>query len=213
MYLRFLLTHSLFYAILKGHSTILDRRKIDRLTQPFPGGVLCVLCKSIDLFYFMVINIKGYDVLIDDEDYERVRKYKWHIQKSNKSNTLYIIRQEHYYKENGKRSCKIIRLHNFLMGSAKGMDTDHINGNAFDNRKCNLRICTHAENTRNQKIRNDNISGYKGVSWHKQHKKWRAQIRNNYKRIHLGYFSTPELAHKAYCEAASKYHGEFARFE
>jgi hypothetical protein len=41
---------------------------------------------------------------------------------------------------------------------------------------------------------------------------WRSCIKVNYKFIHLGgTFKSPEEAHKAYCEASKKYHGEFSR--
>jgi len=90
---------------------------------------------------------------------------------------------------------------------------DHINGNPMDNRRCNLRIATHAENMRNSKKRKHSKNQYKGVSQNcKSKTTWRAQIRVNGKRIHLGTFSSPEEAYKAYCEGAVKYHGDFAKF-
>jgi len=73
-----------------------------------------------------------------------------------------------------------------------------------------LRLATHAENMRNQKTPKNNTSGFKGVSWNKQKKKWRAGIRANGKTVNLGDYATPEAAYAAYCEAAKQFHGEFA---
>lgn len=87
---------------------------------------------------------------------------------------------------------------------------DHVNGDGLDNRRSNLRLATHGQNMANSKMRSNNTSGFKGVSLDRQSGKWRAQIQHNKKRILLGCFDDPELAHKAYCEAAIKYHGEFA---
>jgi hypothetical protein len=87
---------------------------------------------------------------------------------------------------------------------------DHRKGNKLENRKEFLRPATQAENNENAKMRDDNTSGHKGVTWHKQLKKWHARIRHEGKRIHLGLFTDLEEAAKAYREAALKYHKEFA---
>lgn len=88
---------------------------------------------------------------------------------------------------------------------------DHINGDGLDNRRINLRIATHQQNIRNQRLSKANTSGYKGVS--KRNKRWGSCISVDGKTIHLGRFDTPEEAHEAYCQAARKYFGEFARSE
>jgi hypothetical protein len=88
---------------------------------------------------------------------------------------------------------------------------DHINGIAYDNRASNLRLATDSQNKANQSMRKKNKSGYKGVSFNKSVKKWHAQICIDYKRIHIGYFDSPELAHAAYCKRAVELFGEFAR--
>lgn len=92
-------------------------------------------------------------------------------------------------------------------------EVDHIDTDRLNNRIANLREATHSENKRNQGIRKSNTSGYKGVSWNSGAKSFCAQIYLEGKRIFLGYHATAEAAHAAYCEAAKKYHGEFARTE
>ncbi len=95
----------------------------------------------------------------------------------------------------------------------KGEHTDHINGDKLDNRRANLRVATQAQNNRNGPKPITNKSGLKGVSWDKVNRKWVAQINFDKKVIFLGRYGTSEEAYAAYCEAAMKYHGEFARFE
>jgi len=90
---------------------------------------------------------------------------------------------------------------------------DHIDGNTLDNRETNLRLATHAQNAHNTKLRKDNTSGYKGVGKHHGTSKWKARIMVDKKPVFLGLYDTPEQAYAAYCEAARKYHGEFARLE
>ncbi|WP_161489491.1 HNH endonuclease [Sulfitobacter sp. EhC04] len=88
---------------------------------------------------------------------------------------------------------------------------DHVNGNPEDNRISNLRLASHAENMRNRKKNANNASGLKGVHWCRTYLRWFASICVNKKRINLGSYPTKEAAHEAYCEAAERLHGEFAR--
>lgn len=90
---------------------------------------------------------------------------------------------------------------------------DHWNGNTLDNRRGNLRLATFSQNAQNAKLYKTSKTGYKGVHFHKTSGRWRASITKNYKEISLGYFDTPEAAHKAYCDKATELFGEFARFE
>jgi hypothetical protein len=89
-------------------------------------------------------------------------------------------------------------------------EIDHANGNKTDNRLCNLRKASRAENTWNQSKPKSNTSGHKGVSWSKKYGKWVAYIGVNWERMHLGYFLDKEQAKAAYEDAANKYHGNFA---
>jgi len=84
-------------------------------------------------------------------------------------------------------------------------DIDHKNLNKDDNTWKNLRPATGTQNRRNVPIRRTNKSGYKGVF--KNGTKWRAQCAGK----HLGLFFSAIMAHAAYCAAAKKKFGEFAR--
>jgi hypothetical protein len=88
---------------------------------------------------------------------------------------------------------------------------DHANGNRDDNRFSNLRSATYSQNQWNARTRVDNSSGLKGASFHKRAGRWMATICVNRKQHYLGLHDTPEAAHAAYCEAARKHFGEFAR--
>ena len=137
---------------------------------------------------------------IDDEDLYILFKYKWKI--INHKTVSYIT------TTTGK--CRLY-LHRILLKCPKGLQIDHINGNGLDNRKENLRICTHAENGRNRKVGDNNTSGYKGVSWITRQGKWRATIKINQKRIHLGEYVNIIDAINAYETAATNYFGSFKR--
>lgn len=92
-----------------------------------------------------------------------------------------------------------------------GMLIDHINGVRDDNRISNLRLATLSNNQHNQRIRNDNTSGFKGVSRETRSRKWRVQVKTNGLNKHLGYFNCPTAAMFAVEKAAQELHGEFAR--
>lgn len=103
------------------------------------------------------------------------------------------------------------KLHRMVIAAETGREVDHIDGNPSNNCLSNLRLCDRAGNNRNQRIRKDNTSGFKGVCWHKVTGKWAATIMADKMARHIGLFSTPEEAAAAYNEMAIKYHGEFAK--
>ena len=109
--------------------------------------------------------------------------------------------------------CKAHRLAwLYVYGVWPDMWLDHINNDRQDNRIANLRQATEAGNAHNASVRKDNVSGFKGVTWHKASQRWVAQIGNGRgKRKHLGCYKTPEEAHAAYADAAVKHFGKFAR--
>ena len=109
-----------------------------------------------------------------------------------------------------KKSVFVHRLIFIYVYGYSPISVDHINGNKLDNRSENLREASVTENNRNVGLRKDNSSGVKGVYWKTANKKWRAQIRIDGKRKHLGYFDDLELAELVAIEARNKYHGEFA---
>lgn len=53
---------------------------------------------------------------------------------------------------------------------------DHVNRNPLDNRIENLRLADVSSNSQNAKLRTDNSSGVKGVSWSNTYNKWVMQI-------------------------------------
>jgi hypothetical protein len=103
-----------------------------------------------------------------------------------------------------------VKLHRFISGAKDGEVVDHINHNKFDNRLANLRVCSQKDNSRNQKIRMNNTTGYKGVSFYKKRGLYSAYICPDGTKKHLGYFKTAKEAADRYNEEASRIYGEFA---
>lgn len=87
---------------------------------------------------------------------------------------------------------------------------DHANRVTTDNRLVNLREANARENTVNRRSVLGASCSYKGVTFHKQCKKWQAAVQREGKNHYLGLFGTPEAARDAYNEAAVKLHGVFA---
>lgn len=79
---------------------------------------------------------------------------------------------------------------------------DHINRGRDDNRFCNLREATQAENHMN--------SSASGVKYYARQDRWKAYIGHKGRQIYLGMFSTREEARAVRRDAELKYHGEFA---
>jgi len=101
-------------------------------------------------------------------------------------------------------------LHRIVLGMGRGgLQVDHINGNRMDNRRCNLRKATAAQNGWNRTAQKNSSTGLKGISPYKG--RWRAEIVANGVRKVIGSFPTPQEAKDAYDAEAARLHGEFAR--
>ena len=85
------------------------------------------------------------------------------------------------------------------------MQIDHINKNRSDNRIKNLRLVTHQENHKNMSKQINNKSGFTGVSWCINRKKWYSYIQVNKKTISLGRFKNKKDAIIARKTAEKKY--------
>lgn len=96
-------------------------------------------------------------------------------------------------------------------GCTPSAQIDHINGNRTDNRICNLRLASNAENSRNAKLSKDNTSGCSGVTYHKKAKKWAASIMYNRKQIYLGIYENILDAVQVRKEAEVRYFGAFSK--
>lgn|SRR3990167_2809158 len=141
----------------------------------------------------------SHEVLLDDEDFERVKNIKWHYHHGGHSDNWYAM------------TSGSVLMHRLIMNTPKGMEVDHINGNGLDNRRENLRICTVGQNRMNRKISKNNSSGFNGVYWEKAKNSWRVKIHANNRFIHVGNFVNLRKAAISYNEAAQRYFGEFAR--
>lgn len=140
--------------------------------------------------------------VVDDEDFDVLNRHKWSV-----TNKGYVVRAGPRPKR------RQILLHRVVNQTPDGLQTDHINGNKLDNRRCNLRSATNTTNQWNSKHapRSTNTHGFKGARFDKRFNAYHSQITVNGKSHYLGYFKDPQSASKAYFAAAKRLHGEFAR--
>ena len=147
---------------------------------------------------------QGYKAIVDDEDYEDLMKWKWHVMVQN-GNPIKASRRI----RRGSGVQVAIGMHTHIMGERHGFLIDHINHNPIDNRRQNLRFATCAQNIMNG--RPWAASKYKGVyKTHKLKNKWWATLSSEGKRYYLGVFPTKKMAAMAYDKKAKEIFGEFA---
>lgn len=145
---------------------------------------------------------KGYEAMVDDEDYDNVSKYNWYAHVL--THTCYAARQT-----GGRYNRTTVFLHNFLIVPFEGFRVDHIDRNGLNCQRVNLRLATNSQNQYNRIVTTSRYK-YKGIRL-KPSGNWEAFIRADCKYIYLGTFNTAELAAIAYDEAVKKYHGEYGR--
>lgn len=99
----------------------------------------------------------------------------------------------------------------YMTGEWPLYQIDHINMIRTDNRFANLRPATRSQNYTNRISYKNSTHGFKGIYFHKASGSWHATVMRNRKKISLGYYRTPELAHQAYTAFTLQEDGEFAR--
>lgn len=157
------------------------------------------------------------DVLIDDEDYSLIKEKKIKVRISNLHKKTPYKSVVFWDSKIHKR--KYVILARFLLNAPEDMEVDHINRNSLDNRKENLRLCTHRQNTVNRPaLKGANEWGYRGLVRYKASKKsptapdnyyWRAKVENGSSSIHAGSNKNPHISALKYNKVALQIYGDF----
>lgn len=145
----------------------------------------------------------GREAIVDDADFDFLSFFKWHA-----TETGYAKRN---VRTHGGGYYRMVCMHDYILLPDPGIYVDHINSDRLDNRRANLRLCSHAENIRNQSMKSNNTSGYKGVCWDSSVERWRTTVTKDGRKIYIGVFVDAHAAALAYDEAALFHFGEFAK--
>lgn len=181
-----------------------------------PNAKQCISCayprpniaQPPDLNIRHIALTQGKVAIVDVADYEQLNQWRWCASRQGKSDKFYAVRRIYTDAVNSYS----VMMHREILGLKGRREVDHANNDGLDNRRCNIRAATHSQNGMN-KLDGKNTSGFKGVSRHRDGKKWQARICVNKKQIWIGLYDDPQLAHEAYKAKAVKLHGEFARCE
>lgn len=149
---------------------------------------------------------QGKFALVDKCDFDKINKYKWSAYCDKGTNSYYATRNSRRV-EDKKRTT--IHMHRYVMNAPSEVVVDHKYHNTLDNRKGNLRLSTHSQNSMNKRRAKNNKSGFTGVGFNKRSGKWVARITVNLKRISLGCFVLKSNAVKARKQAEVKYFGKY----
>ena len=149
---------------------------------------------------------EGLWTILDQQDYYRYGHIKWCL--GGHERRAYAIGGI----KNKNGGAETVYLHREIMKAPKGRIVDHKNCDSLDNRRANLRIATHAQNSSNKrKTKSKTTSRFIGVSYEKSQNRWAVKIKHKGKSYWVGGFKNEIEAAKARDNAAKKYHGEFAR--
>lgn len=149
---------------------------------------------------------RGLVAIVDDEDYEILSAFKWRATADG-----YAVRDIPHPLRPGRKTLEYMHRRILGLGFGDKRQGDHENACRQDNRRENLRIATQAQNQQNKGLSRVNLTGMKGISWHKRDRRWQAMISIGGKAKYLGQYLNADEAHAAYCKAAREFQGEFAK--
>jgi hypothetical protein len=143
---------------------------------------------------------QGYKAIVDEEDYDRVNVFKWHMIKSSKfaiNGLVYARRTIVFPRVNGKQPQIQEYLHRYILNNFdKSVKIDFKDDNPLNCQKENFIISNNACKSHNATPRIRQTA--KGVR--KKYNKWHARISANKKDTFIGTFDTEQEAFDAYCK-------------
>lgn len=153
-----------------------------------------------------VLTSNGFKVKIDESDLKRVQKHSWRVTEGTTGRRRVVT------SIRGPKGVRQLTLGRYLKKPPKGKQVYPRRFNdGLDYRKENLIVCTLKERQRMlPKKRSHTSSSYRGVSYSRSDKKWRAGIEINGRSINLGNFDSEDKAAQAYNVAARKHFGGLA---
>lgn len=146
---------------------------------------------------------RGKVAVIDFDDFEKVRPYKWHARKAPR-NCWYA---DHRFGKYGY----LMPMHRLILDAPPGSLVDHEDGDGLNNRRSNIRVCTKAQNGQAHRIKTPGgTSKFRGVYRYKRDSIWVAQLGTKTENFYLGRFDSEEDAARAYDAKARELFGEYA---
>jgi hypothetical protein len=155
------------------------------------------------LCYIEIVSPKHgkFEAIIDTDDYNRVKVFNWSIQKRNTKLPSYDAKAAIFCGV--AKKVYTITLHRLITSFEYGM-VDHINRDALDNRKINLRETNPTMNAANVSVIDRGL--YRGV--YMENGKYKVVIRKAKKEYYGGHFSTLLEASEASKSLYIKHYGQ-----
>lgn len=152
--------------------------------------------------FILIPLTRGMYARVNAEDAAIIQGLSWHT---------YSGPTGIWYAASKTKNRKTIRMHRMIVGAKPGEVVDHADSDGLNNTRTNLRVTNQSNNSANRRISSSNRSGFKGVSFDKTTGKWRATIKKNGLKLHLGRYHDIEQAARAYDVKARELFGQFAQ--